>query len=114
MEELVKQLIEGQNQLIQSNKKITTEISNIKLDLARMEQENSRKIGLLIDGWQEHEEKFDAMGNQLNGITETLGRIELNMLKFTAAQTKQSYILETLSVRSVEHEAELRSLKIAK
>ena len=113
-EELLKQLIEGQNKIVKSNENLTTEIRDMKLDLARMEQESGRSIGLLLDGWQKHEENFSAVEEQIGEISETLERIDLTMLKIATSQAKQSNILETLSVRSVEQEAELRSLKIAR
>lgn len=112
--QMTQQNISNIETLAQMTQKNTSSIESLKLDLTRMEQENNRKIGLLLDGWQEHEEKATVMEKQLDGITETLERIDLNMIKITTTQIKQSNILETLSVRSVEHEAELRSLKLAK
>jgi hypothetical protein len=114
MEELLKQLLDGQKQIVQSNENLTTEIRDMKLDLARMEQESGRNIGLFLDGWQKRDENYSAVEEQIGEISETLERIDLTMVKIATSQSKQSNILETLSVRSVEQESELRSLKIAR
>ena len=121
MEELLKQLLEGQRQIIesqnkleQSNEKLSTDIRSVKLDFARMEQEVGRKTGLLLDGWTQHQERFSVLEEGIGEIGETLERIDLTMVKISSIQGKQSNILDTLSVRSVEQEAEIRSFKIVK
>lgn len=84
-EEFQEQLLEGQKQIVQSNEKLATEIRDIKLDLARMEQESGRSIGLLLDGWQKHEEVFSAVEEQIGEISETLEKIDLTMLKIATS-----------------------------
>ena len=121
MEDLLKQLLEGQKQILegqqkleQSSEKLSNDIRDVKLDFVRMEQETGRKVGLLLDGWTQHKEHFSILEEGIGEIGETLERIDLTMVKISSLQAKQSNILDTLSVRSVEQEAELRSFKIVR
>ena len=95
MEEILKQILDGQNQMKQ-------DISGMKQDISGMKQSITNI-----------ENKVNEIEKTVNGSQEDIQAI----LEITATKTDVSKIIsriEVLSIHSVNQEAEIRELKLAK
>ncbi|MEN6567227.1 MAG: hypothetical protein ABFC57_13105 [Veillonellales bacterium] len=59
------QLSSGQKQLFEGQKQLSDRLDKVEQSQARMENDLGRKLGLLYDGWQLHEDKFQHMQHEI-------------------------------------------------
>ncbi|MEN6414639.1 MAG: hypothetical protein ABFC84_18030 [Veillonellales bacterium] len=103
--------LESMNNRLQS---IEQDISAVKTGQTKMENGLTTKVTALFDGWQQHEEYFDANVRQLEHIEKKLDKLELATTKIGSAQEQHSALLAMLASSTARHESEITGLKRAK
>lgn len=93
---------------------IEEDICDVKAGQTKMENGLSTQVTALFDGWQQHEDYFDANTRQLEYIEKKLDRLELATTKISSVQERHSQLLDMLASSTARHEAELIGLKRAK
>ncbi|MBP3039529.1 hypothetical protein J9303_08515 [Bacillaceae bacterium Marseille-Q3522] len=91
-----------------------TEIKNetaTKNDLERLEAAAKKDMGRLETKIERIEPKIDIISKQVVSNSEQLTELSLNQKLLIQCEQRQDKILETLAIRSLEQETDIRELK---
>jgi len=89
LEDLLKQLLAGQSQLIEKISNLENDMSGLKQSLARIEQDQGAKISALFDARELQIDSNKRMNDTLNRIESTVDKIALRTV-YNEAQIRQA------------------------